>query len=65
MQAQLQLPLLIAADIVRVSALSGKTGQPIVSLTRAELIDIARESLNENAFGEHVCEFFQGARRYC
>lgn len=50
-QAQLQLPLLIAADVARVNALSGTTGrdgQPVVNLTRDELVNLARKTLEEN-----------------
>ncbi|MCQ4241667.1 methyl-accepting chemotaxis protein [Stutzerimonas stutzeri] len=50
-QAELQLPLLIATDVARVNALSGKTGDdgmPMANLTREELINLARETLEQN-----------------
>jgi len=50
-QAQLQLPLLIATDVARVNALSGKTGEdgmPMANLTREELINLGRETLEQN-----------------
>ena len=50
-QAHLQLPLLIATDVARVNALSGKTGEdgmPMANLTREELINLGRETLEQN-----------------
>lgn len=50
-QAQLQQPLLIATDVARVNALSGKTdedGVPMANLTREELTNLARETLDQN-----------------
>ncbi|MBA1264315.1 methyl-accepting chemotaxis protein [Stutzerimonas stutzeri] len=50
-QAQLQLPLLIATNVARVNALSGKTGEdgmPMANLTREELINLGRETLEQN-----------------
>ena len=49
-QAELQLPLLIATDLARVNALPGKTGEdglPMANLTREELINLGRETLEQ------------------
>lgn len=50
-QAQLQLPLLIATDLARVNAMPGQTGTdglPMANLTREELLNLARTTLVQN-----------------